>query len=109
MHSLFSLIATGCYDGLIRIWKYDPYKRFATTIELTQDDDNLLHTLHGHHGAVNSICFDGNGTRMYSADGAGIIKIWNANDVMESDCPYEPFQCIKTVDAMQVSFLACLN
>lgn len=37
----------------------------------------LKQEIEDHTGKVNSICFDEDGQKMYSADDKGIIMIWN--------------------------------
>lgn len=38
---------------------------------------SLQQELDGHESYINSLCFDEEGTKLYSADNMGIIKIWN--------------------------------
>ncbi|XP_044001616.1 jouberin-like [Aphidius gifuensis] len=57
-------IATGCYDNVIRIWKYNNNK-----------SHDLIQELENHEGFVNSICFKNDGT-LLSADSVGIIIQW---------------------------------
>ena len=39
----------------------------------------LRQEIEDHHGYINSICFDDDddGLKMYSADSAGVINVWN--------------------------------
>jgi WD40 repeat protein len=37
----------------------------------------LKQEIESHKGYVNSVCFDSDGQKMYSADSIGIINIWN--------------------------------
>ncbi|XP_019624122.1 PREDICTED: jouberin-like [Branchiostoma belcheri] len=61
------IIVTGGYDHVIRVW-------------ISQGDGvygQLLKEMEGHQGLVNSLCFDREGMRMFSADSEGVIIIWN--------------------------------
>ncbi|XP_078693448.1 jouberin-like isoform X4 [Branchiostoma floridae x Branchiostoma belcheri] len=61
------IIVTGGYDHVIRVW-------------ISQGDGvygQLLKEMEGHQGLVNSLCFDKEGMRMFSADSEGVIIIWN--------------------------------
>ncbi|XP_042356979.1 jouberin isoform X2 [Plectropomus leopardus] len=61
-----SLVVTGGYDSLLRVWRLDV------------DDVNgqLLQEFEGHNSFINSVCFDSEGRRMFSADNAGLILVW---------------------------------
>ncbi|XP_056151400.1 jouberin [Lampris incognitus] len=61
-----SLVVTGGYDRLVRVWRLDV------------DDVNgqLLQELEGHNSFINTICFDSEGRRMFSADNTGLIVVW---------------------------------
>ncbi|XP_068195494.1 jouberin isoform X2 [Antennarius striatus] len=61
-----NLVATGGYDSLVRVWHLDV------------DDVNgqLLQEFEGHGSFINSLCFDSEGMRMFSADNAGEIVLW---------------------------------
>eukprot|EP00762_Andalucia_godoyi_P003794 ANDGO_08492.mRNA.1 WD repeat-containing protein tag-125 len=58
------LLFTGGYDHQIRVFN--------------RDTGTLMRVISGHHSFVNSLVFDAQGTRMYTADGDGVIKIWSA-------------------------------
>ncbi|XP_078609329.1 jouberin-like isoform X10 [Branchiostoma floridae x Branchiostoma japonicum] len=61
------IIVTGGYDHVIRVW-------------ISQGDGvygQLLKEMEGHQGLVNSLCFDRDGIRMFSADSEGVVIIWN--------------------------------
>ncbi len=36
-----------------------------------------MQELEGHQSYVNSLCFDDEGSKMYTADGIGVIRVWN--------------------------------
>ncbi|KAL3869318.1 hypothetical protein ACJMK2_042012, partial [Sinanodonta woodiana] len=63
-----TVVVSGGYDQVIRVWSVD---------------DSLPHPIlrqeiEDHQGHVESICFDDDGTKMYSADSVGCIMIWNS-------------------------------
>ncbi|NXM69290.1 AHI1 protein, partial [Serilophus lunatus] len=62
-----SLVVTGCYDSVIRIWN-------ANVKEI---HGQLLQELDGHKSFVNTLCFDAEGHHMFSGDSAGLIIVWD--------------------------------
>ena len=90
------MVVTGAYDGLIRFWTSNP----NAGIKQTNTPDLKLA---GHKSNVNSICFDSDGTRMYSGDGSGLIKIWSSETADAQQQSVLHYECIKTVDALKVS------
>eukprot|EP00047_Mylnosiga_fluctuans_P022912 m.128928 g.128928 ORF g.128928 m.128928 type:complete len:715 (+) comp9423_c0_seq1:39-2183(+) len=56
---------TGAYDGVIRVWQLDS----GVNIELP-----------GHQASVNAIELDPSGYKMFSADSAGVVKVWLFNE-----------------------------
>uniref|UniRef100_A0A672ZSE4 Jouberin n=1 Tax=Sphaeramia orbicularis TaxID=375764 RepID=A0A672ZSE4_9TELE len=60
------LVVTGGYDSVVRVWRLD------------MDDVNgqLLHEFEGHSSFINTVCFDSEGRRMFSADNTGLIIVW---------------------------------
>lgn len=56
------LFATSCYDHLIRIWMLEKCQ--------------LLKELEAHNSTVCTFCWNACGTKLYSADGVGQIKVW---------------------------------
>ena len=36
-----------------------------------------MQELDGHSSYVNSLCFDDEGSKLFSADGVGKIRVWN--------------------------------
>ncbi|XP_051942989.1 jouberin isoform X3 [Hippocampus zosterae] len=63
------LVISGGYDGVLRAWRLDV------------DDINglLLREFEAHGGFVNSICFDAEGHRMFSADSVGSVIMWKTS------------------------------
>lgn len=60
-----SIIATGCYDGIVRIWIQDKKLK----------NHDLNQELEGHEGFVNSMYFQKN-SNLLTADSVGIIILW---------------------------------
>ncbi|ELT92642.1 hypothetical protein CAPTEDRAFT_228034 [Capitella teleta] len=63
------IVVTSSYDRIIRIWS-------------TEGNDelhgSLLQELNNHKSYVNALCFDEEGTMLYSGDSVGQINVWNA-------------------------------
>ncbi|XP_011268050.1 jouberin [Camponotus floridanus] len=70
------IVATGCYDGVARIWASENGRSMKQ--ELSQE-------LEGHEGFVNSMVFQKNGN-LITADSVGSIILWTIrrNDRMSS-------------------------
>ncbi|NXL88647.1 AHI1 protein, partial [Alectura lathami] len=64
-----SLVVTGCYDSMIRIWN-------ANVKEI---HGQLLQELDGHKGFINTLCFDAEGLHMFSGDSSGLIIVWDTS------------------------------
>ncbi|GAA6223288.1 jouberin-like [Lates japonicus] len=64
-----NLVVTGGYDSLVRVWRLDV------------DDVNgqLLQEFEGHNSFINTVCFDSEGRRMFSADNTGLIIVWQTS------------------------------
>nr|XP_046268717.1 jouberin isoform X2 [Scatophagus argus] len=64
-----NLVVTGAYDSLVRVWRLDV------------DDVNgqLLQEFEGHNSFINTVCFDTEGRRMFSADNTGVIIVWRTS------------------------------
>ncbi|ESO98402.1 hypothetical protein LOTGIDRAFT_62094, partial [Lottia gigantea] len=62
-----SVIVTGAFDQVIRVWD----------VEGENEDDYLKQEIEDHQGHVNSVCFDEEGEKLYSADSKGVIMVWN--------------------------------
>ncbi|XP_026181396.1 jouberin isoform X2 [Mastacembelus armatus] len=88
-----NLVLTGGYDSLVRVWRLDV------------DDVNgrLLQEFEGHSGFINTVCFDSEGRRMFSADNTGLIIVWrtSVNDSRQQPCHH---WCIeKKIDESDLS------
>ncbi|XP_041828331.1 jouberin isoform X4 [Melanotaenia boesemani] len=66
-----NLVVTGSYDSLIRVWRLD----------VGDLNGQLLQEFEGHNSFINTICFDSEGTRMFSADNMGLIIVWKTSVV----------------------------
>ncbi len=76
-----TLLATGCFDGIVRIWD-------STT-------GTCFRELRGHRSHVNTVCFNQEGSKLFSGDGAGVIKGWNGRIVdLSLDTAFELFKTI---------------
>uniref|UniRef100_A0A3Q3EKN5 Abelson helper integration site 1 n=1 Tax=Labrus bergylta TaxID=56723 RepID=A0A3Q3EKN5_9LABR len=64
-----NLVVTGGFDSLVRVWRLDV------------DDVNgqLLQEFEGHNSFINTVCFDSEGRRMFSADNTGKIIVWKTS------------------------------
>ena len=60
-----SIVVTGCYDHVARVWAKDTNSQ---SYELVQE-------LEVHEGFVNSICFQKDGS-LLTADSVGVIVLW---------------------------------
>ena len=61
------IVVTGGYDRTVRVWSLHGD---STTAQLMQELD-------GHMSYVNSLCFDTDGAKLFSADSLGVLRIWN--------------------------------
>ncbi|KAK2843479.1 hypothetical protein Q7C36_011694 [Tachysurus vachellii] len=62
-----SLVVTGGYDGLLRVWN----------VGVKDVNGQLLQEFEGHKAFINALCFDSEGSRMFSADNNGLIIAWS--------------------------------
>ncbi len=62
------VVVTGGYDQIVRVW----------TLQTDDNHAQLVQEIDGHMSHINTICFDEEGSRMFSGDGQGIVRIWNA-------------------------------
>jgi jouberin len=95
------IVVTGAYDGKIRVWFVDG------------GSTEMLKELSGHDMRVNSVCFDAEGGRMYSADGSGVIKAWSSRIAEGDDRKFagESFSVIRTIEDEEIarSNLTCIR
>ncbi|XP_068608243.1 jouberin [Brachionichthys hirsutus] len=82
-----NLVVSGGYDSLVRVWRLDV------------DDVNgqLLQEFEGHGSFVNTLCFDSEGLRMFSADNMGQIILWKTA-VNEGGHPCRSWSLEKKMD-----------
>uniref|UniRef100_A0A671NF49 Abelson helper integration site 1 n=1 Tax=Sinocyclocheilus anshuiensis TaxID=1608454 RepID=A0A671NF49_9TELE len=66
-----SLVVTGGYDGVLRVWNVD----------IQDVNGQLLQEFDGHKTFINTLCFDPEGSRMFSADNSGLIIVWGTKVV----------------------------
>ncbi|KFU90772.1 Jouberin, partial [Chaetura pelagica] len=64
-----SLVVTGCYDSVIRVWNANVEEIYG----------QLLQELDGHKSFINTLCFDAEGLHMFSGDSAGLIIVWDTS------------------------------
>ncbi|KAM4542068.1 jouberin isoform 2-T2 [Odontesthes bonariensis] len=64
-----NLVVTGSYDCMIRVWRLD----------VGDVNGQLLQEFEGHSSFINTVCFDSEGTRMFSADNTGLIIVWKTS------------------------------
>uniref|UniRef100_A0A1A8MVS4 Abelson helper integration site 1 n=1 Tax=Nothobranchius pienaari TaxID=704102 RepID=A0A1A8MVS4_9TELE len=64
-----NLAVTGSYDCLVRVWRLD----------VPDVNGQLLQEFEGHSSFINTICFDSEGSRMFSADNTGTIIVWKTS------------------------------
>lgn len=61
-----SIIVSGGYDKIIRVWTIEP-----------NGEPKLHMELEGHNGNINALCWNDKGNKLFSADSIGIIQMWN--------------------------------
>lgn len=66
------VIATGCYDKIVRIW--------ASPANKAKKEYFLIEELEGHTGYVTSLCFNFAGNILFSSDAQGEIFLWKRAD-----------------------------
>ncbi|XP_011708062.1 PREDICTED: jouberin-like [Wasmannia auropunctata] len=79
-----TIVATGCYDRVVRIWASYSIDRRSKKRELNQE-------LEGHEGFVNSMVFQKNGN-LITADSVGLIILWTIR--RDSRVPSKRIGCI---------------
>uniref|UniRef100_H3DPP8 Abelson helper integration site 1 n=1 Tax=Tetraodon nigroviridis TaxID=99883 RepID=H3DPP8_TETNG len=73
-----NLVFTGGYDAVVRVWSLD----------VDEVNGQLLEEFDGHSSFINTLCFDTEGRRMYSADSTGLIIVWKTSVI--NDQQLEP-------------------
>ncbi|KAK9959675.1 hypothetical protein ABG768_009783 [Culter alburnus] len=66
-----SLVVTGGFDGVLRVWNVD----------IQDVNGQLLQEFDGHKTFINTLCFEPEGSRMFSADNSGLIIVWGTKVV----------------------------
>uniref|UniRef100_A0A8C3L692 Jouberin n=1 Tax=Chrysolophus pictus TaxID=9089 RepID=A0A8C3L692_CHRPC len=82
-----SLVVTGCYDAVIRIWN-------ANVKEI---HGQLLQELDGHKSFINTLCFDSEGLHMFSGDSSGLIIVWDTSVKGSSQCLFQHWRINKEI------------
>lgn len=86
-HSVPPIVATGAYDGIVRVWVLEDMRaRDSKDLEVIE--------LVGHTQTVNALAFDPSGTKFFSGDGNGIVKVWTGS--------LPRFACLFTISSFQV-------
>lgn len=80
-----SLVVTGCYDAVIRVWN-------ANVEEI---HGQLLQELDGHKSFINTLCFDTEGLHMFSGDSSGLIIVWDTSVKGSSQCLFQHWRINK--------------
>ncbi|XP_075243759.1 jouberin-like [Convolutriloba macropyga] len=62
------IVVSGCYDNVIRVW--------STAVLASEKTGMLLQELSAHNGFVNCLCFNAQGTQMFSCDSVGTVVCW---------------------------------
>ncbi|XP_077418917.1 jouberin [Vanacampus margaritifer] len=80
------LVISGGYDCVVRAWRLDV------------DDINglLLREFEAHGGFINTICFDAEGHRMFSADNTGSILMWKTSVSNGEEQPWRHW-CVEKI------------
>uniref|UniRef100_A0A8D2KWG0 Abelson helper integration site 1 n=1 Tax=Varanus komodoensis TaxID=61221 RepID=A0A8D2KWG0_VARKO len=73
------IIVTGCYDSVIRVWN----------AKVKEIHGQLLQEFDGHRSFINTLCFDAEGSHMFSGDSTGLIIVWNTSVKESSPSPIQ--------------------
>ncbi|KXS12203.1 WD40 repeat-like protein [Gonapodya prolifera JEL478] len=98
------ILFTGGWDSRVRAWRCEG----ADAGEVDNGSARPVGIFSGHETYVNCIAFTGDGTKMFSGDGGGMVRVWSctvgqsAEGRREEDTPMkEPdwmaFECIKII------------
>ncbi|XP_023122880.2 jouberin isoform X2 [Amphiprion ocellaris] len=90
-----NLVVTGGYDGLVRTWRLD----------VGDVNGQLLQEFEGHGSFINTVCFDSEGRRMFSADNKGLIIAWktSVNESRQQQQPSHNWCIEKKIDEIDLS------
>uniref|UniRef100_A0A3P8SMM2 Abelson helper integration site 1 n=1 Tax=Amphiprion percula TaxID=161767 RepID=A0A3P8SMM2_AMPPE len=90
-----NLVVTGGYDGLVRTWRLD----------VGDVNGQLLQEFEGHGSFINTVCFDSEGRRMFSADNKGLIIVWktSVNESRQQQQPSHNWCIEKKIDEIDLS------
>ncbi|KAJ3290684.1 Jouberin, partial [Blyttiomyces sp. JEL0837] len=102
------VISTGSGDGCVRLWICD----FDAILRERErggagrpaingwQNTKVLQNLTGHTATVNSIVFDPEGTKIYSADSDGVIRVWSCHtEDGEGSIGSLDYTCIKVISS----------
>ena len=78
-----SLLATGCFDNVVRTWRRTE-RQHMDQEEDNEDEDGedpipgvyICQELVGHEGYISALLFDSDGHMFYSGDQKGKVKLW---------------------------------
>ncbi|NXS53946.1 AHI1 protein, partial [Brachypteracias leptosomus] len=90
-----SLVVTGCYDSVIRIWN-------ANVEEI---NGQLLQELDVHTGFINTLCFDAEGLHMFSGDSSGLIIVWDTSVKGSSEHLFQHWRINKVYRFLKLAFI----
>jgi len=65
-----STIASGSYDGEVRLWNLTKQK--------------CISSVNGHDRFVRGLCFNPEGTRIFSVGDDSTVKVWNTTEELDS-------------------------
>jgi jouberin len=83
------IVVTGGYDQVVRVW----------STELPGKHGQLLREMDGHRGLVNSIAFDSQGIKMFSADSTGTIIMWTTNVNRQQTTDVDQWNILKEISS----------
>lgn len=92
----YNLIATGCYDGKLRIWNNEG---FVSKYMLSQELD-------GHKGYITSLLFKKNFDAILSSDSVGVIIEWSKRKFTWVYCKKINITSLEGIIINQIEFLA---
>ncbi|KAJ3340998.1 Jouberin [Gonapodya sp. JEL0774] len=95
------ILFTGGWDGKVRGWRCGNRALDVSTPAMTFE---------GHESYVNSVIFTSDGTKMFSGDGKGVVRVWSCtvgrggdakvgDDTPVKEPDWMAFECIKIIQA----------